>query len=141
MSTEIRTPNCPKCGSSPALTFATPYFCTNDECDVLHWPPDKTVEEILAGPQETIDLPWEEQVVYAIGEIVAVRAHYLDYTGVSIKVEKQWGMPFTFPGDIAICTVDRDAEYQPRQGDRVKITVGPGIVVEPYVEGATDAND
>lgn len=75
-----------------------------------------------------------DETVYAWGEVVQVRANYLGFVGISVRVDKQEGMPFTFPGDIAMCTVDTDAEYIPVKGHRVQITVcGPekgGIVVE-----------
>ena len=60
---EIKTPDCPSCGKPPPLTFATPYFCGNDDCDVVYWPPHLTLAEIRA--QEPVvmnidsELKWE----------------------------------------------------------------------------------
>lgn len=55
---EIKTPMCPKCGTPPFTTHFMPWFCPNDDCDVLAWPPDKTVEELLPGEKINIwDLP------------------------------------------------------------------------------------
>lgn len=48
--TEIKTPNCPKCGAAPLFHGVTPFFCTNTECDVMAWQPHLTSDELLANP-------------------------------------------------------------------------------------------
>lgn len=45
---KIKTPDCPSCGMPPRHRFFTPYICVNDDCEVLSWPPDKTLAEIRA---------------------------------------------------------------------------------------------
>jgi len=45
----ILTAVCPVCSAHPALAFGnlTPWFCSNDECDVLAWDPYSTLAENL----------------------------------------------------------------------------------------------
>ena len=57
---EVLTPLCPVCSAPPLFAWAeiTPWFCTNDECDVLGWDPYSTLAENLmdATPVEVIHI-------------------------------------------------------------------------------------
>jgi hypothetical protein len=46
---QIQCPTCPLCGSQPAFTLPglTPWFCSNDDCNVLGWDPYSTLDENL----------------------------------------------------------------------------------------------
>jgi hypothetical protein len=45
----VKCPYCPVCSGPPAFAWAeiTPWFCINDDCDVLGWDPYSTLEENL----------------------------------------------------------------------------------------------
>jgi hypothetical protein len=45
----VKCPNCPVCGRPPQFAWAMikPWFCQNDDCNVLAWDPDSTLEENL----------------------------------------------------------------------------------------------
>jgi hypothetical protein len=49
---------CPLCGAPPAVASLnlTPWFCSNDDCDVLAWDPYSTLQENLmnAAPVEIV---------------------------------------------------------------------------------------
>jgi hypothetical protein len=53
--TEIKTPDCPLCGALPLFTGCTPYFCANDECEVLYWDPSMTLAEIRSAEPKWFD--------------------------------------------------------------------------------------
>jgi len=46
---QVKCWNCPVCGTPPlfATENLTPWFCYNEECDVLGWDPYATLEENL----------------------------------------------------------------------------------------------
>lgn len=44
---EIKTPNCPTCGSPPALIFGETRFCGNEECKTLSWVSTKDLDYLL----------------------------------------------------------------------------------------------
>jgi hypothetical protein len=60
---EIKTPDCPRCGQPPAFTFLLPYFCRNDDCDVVSWEPTKTLAEIRGSEPQQIDVPWTREEI------------------------------------------------------------------------------
>lgn len=45
----ILCPTCPVCSGWPAFAWVelTPWFCVNDECDVLAWDPYSSLDENL----------------------------------------------------------------------------------------------
>lgn len=59
----IKTPACPVCSGPPSFNWAeiTPWFCINDDCDVLAWDPYSSLEENLmnAGTAEIHEIKRE----------------------------------------------------------------------------------
>jgi hypothetical protein len=49
MEKPVKCPKCPVCGAEPVLSWPTitPWFCPNEECDVLGWDPYSTLAENL----------------------------------------------------------------------------------------------
>lgn len=56
---QIVCPSCPLCSGPPSFNWAelTPWFCPNEECDVLAWDPYSTLQENLtdARPIEYVE--------------------------------------------------------------------------------------
>jgi hypothetical protein len=46
---------CPGCGQDAALTLSVQAFCGNDECHVMCWDPEQTLQQ-FADTAECIDL-------------------------------------------------------------------------------------
>jgi hypothetical protein len=57
----LRCFHCPVCGAEAALSTLnlTPWFCSNDDCDVLAWDPYSSLEENLtdARPISVTEIP------------------------------------------------------------------------------------
>lgn len=43
---------CPGCGQPAAIALSGQAWCGNDECHVMAWNPDKTLEEMAADIQQ-----------------------------------------------------------------------------------------
>lgn len=53
----IRCPVCPMCGAFPTFAWVelVPWFCPNDDCNVLAWDPYSTAQENLQDAHEWTD--------------------------------------------------------------------------------------
>lgn len=48
---------CPGCGSPPRILLTDQAFCGNDDCHVMMWNPNKTLDELAADAKFDVQLP------------------------------------------------------------------------------------
>lgn len=55
----IKCPQCPMCGSFPTFAWVelTPWFCPNDNCEVLAWDPYSSAHENFADMGVLVEIP------------------------------------------------------------------------------------